>query len=108
MIPNTGARPGWARQLSLQINAEELRKKFDKTFFEDSLKLKAYQELLTLEDILSITPKAFIRIYISAMDSFTGSRKIFRTKDYYMDDIKYGSYERYSLNIIEEKEEKIT
>lgn len=104
LVPNSGNKPGWARQISLLLDDEDFNKIFDKTFFSTDLKEKAKNKLLILEDILSITPKAFIRIYISAMDSFTGSRKVFRSKDYYLSDIKYGSYERYSLDLVEDKE----
>ena len=84
LVPNSGKTPGWARQSSLLVNDEKLRKNFDRTFFSNDLKEKAAKGVLTLEDLLGITEKALIRIYISAMDSFTGSRKVFRSKNYYL------------------------
>ncbi len=104
LIPNRNDTPGWARQLTLKINDEKLIKEFDRYFFDDAFKLKIIKKQLILEDLLQITPKAFIRIYVSATDAFSGSRRVFRSKNYYLRDIKFGNYERFSLNIIEESE----
>lgn len=56
--------------------------------------------MLTLEDLLSITPNAFIRVFASAANSYSGSRRLFKSKDYRLTDVVFGKFERHSLALL--------
>jgi hypothetical protein len=105
LTPKKEGNTGWNRRISLKINDDEFIKSFDKTYFSDQIKAQAAEKMLRLEDILSITSNASIRIHVSAMDSFSGSRKVFRSKNYKLEDVVYGKYERSSLQLIPMNEE---
>jgi len=91
---------GWNRRISLHINDEGFVENFDKTYFSKDLKALGASEMLTLEDILSIVPDAFIKIRASAANSYSGSRRLFRSKDYKLVDIVEGKYDRFSLDLV--------
>jgi hypothetical protein len=105
LTPKKDGETGWNRRVSLDINNEEFTNKFNKNYYSKNMKNIAAEKIITLEDLLSITEGAFIRIHISAMDAFSGSRKVIRSKDYKIGDVEYGQYERYSFNLIPVKEE---
>lgn len=99
LSPKKDGSTGWNRRLSLQINNKEFVKNFDKTYFSNDLKTLGESEMLTLEDLLSITPGSFIRIHASAANSYSGSRRLFKSKDYQLSDVVEGKYERFSLEL---------
>ena len=43
---------------------------------------------LTLEDILDLGSSAFIRVYIFGYDKFSGSRRVFLSKKYFLEDVR--------------------
>lgn len=98
--PRKEGHTGWQQRISLKINDDKFTIIFDRTYFSDQIKSLAKEKMLRLEDILSITPNAFIIIYVSAMDSFSGSKKVFKSKEYKLKDIIYGQYERSSFRLI--------
>lgn len=100
LTPKKEGEPGWSRRVSLDINDKEFTKLFNKNYFSIKLRDLAEGQILLLEDLLSITKGAFIKIHISAVDSFSGSRKVVRSKDYKIEDVEYGQYERYSFRLI--------
>lgn len=100
LTPKKAENTGWNRRISLNINDDEFIKNFNKTYFSDEIKSLCSEKMLRLEDILSITPPAFIRIHASGMDSFSGSRKVFKSREYRLEDIVYGKFERTSLQLI--------
>ena len=100
LSPKKTGTTGWNRRISLQINDEKLVKKLDKTYFSKDLKALGASKMLTLEDILSITPRAFIKIRASGANSYSGSRRLFRSTDYKLADIVQGKYDRFSLELV--------
>ena len=97
LTPQSNENQGWARRISLKVNDPDFLKTFEKTFFDEKLKELAKNEMITLEDLLKITEKAFVRVYIASMDAFSGSRKVVKSKNYRLVDIQFGKYERLSL-----------
>ncbi len=100
LSPKKTGSTGWNRRISLHINDEEFVKNLDKTYFSKDLKALGASEMLTLEDVLSITPRAFIKIRASAANSYSGSRSLFRSKNYKLADIVEGKYDRFSLELV--------
>lgn len=83
------------------LNDEELKQELCRPIYPEYINVKAKNSQITLEDILSICPNSYIKIYIIAHDSFTGNKKIFESKKYTKNDILYGEYKIGELTIFE-------
>jgi len=62
--------------------------RFKEKIFPKHIQLRSKLEILTLEDILKLGSRSFVRVYILGNDTFSGSRKIFLSKKYYINNIK--------------------
>jgi hypothetical protein len=75
----------------------------DTTFEENTFpdKIRAQYELgkLTLEDLFSVGHEHGLQVFVFCYDSFSGTRKIFKSKVYTASDIKQGKFERNGLKI---------
>lgn len=83
------------------LNNNELIQELSRPIYPESIKSKAVNGQITLEDILSISPNSYIKVFITAHDSFTGNKKIFESKKYTEKDIKFGVYKIGDLEIFE-------
>lgn len=99
LTPKMEGNTGWNRRISLNINDDDFIKSFNKSYFSDEIKALCTEKMLHLEDLLSITAPAFIRVHVSAMDSFSGAKKVFKSREYRLEDVVYGKFERTSLQI---------
>ena len=82
------------------LNDEELKKELRRPIYPEKIRIQAKKSLITLEDILSICPNSYIKIFIIAHDSFTGNKKIFESKEYTQSDIVYGEYKIGKLTVV--------
>lgn len=103
LTPKQKGSTAWNRRISLNINDDDFVKIFEKTYFSDRVKSLAKDKMLLLEDVLSITDNAMIRLHVLAMDSYSGSKKVFRSKPFRFADIAIGKYEKGSLKFIAER-----
>jgi hypothetical protein len=76
----------------------------ESTRYYDDIKMKANQRTLILEDILSLVPNATLQLIAFGYDEFSGVRKLFVSKQYTINDIKVGLFERNGLDVIENPE----
>ena len=60
--------------------------------YPDNIKLKAKENTLLLEDLLSLGSEANIRIEAFGFDEFSGARKFFSSKFYTIHDIREGRF----------------
>ena len=77
--------PGKARYIAIQVDKT---KRFGADYMPDLIKEKYNNGTLTLEDVLSSGTKAQLLIYVFGYDEFSGTRKLFESKIYEMNDIK--------------------
>ncbi len=105
LTPKKEGNTGWNRRISLNINDDDFVKIFDKTYFPEHVKSLAKEKKLLLEDILSITDKAVLRLHVMAIDSFSGSKRVLRSDTFRVGDIQVGKYERESLRFIPDQQQ---
>lgn len=82
------------------LNDEQMLEEFIRPIYPDEIKNKAEKRLLTLEDLLGIRQSAYIRFYIIAHDKFTGSKRIFESQSYTINDVKHGLYKYGELYVV--------
>lgn len=78
---------------------------FQKNIFSNEIREASKNKTLTLEDILKLGSNARLRIMLLGYDEYSGSRKLFLSKVYTINDIKKGLYEKNSVNIKENLED---
>lgn len=83
------------------LNDEDMMMEFKRPIYPEAIRQKAESRTLTLEDLLSIVPSSHMKFYIIAHDRFTGSKKIFESPSYTIDNIKHGFYKYGELSVIE-------
>jgi hypothetical protein len=66
---------------------------------------KAKGKSLLLEDVLKLSSDTFFQIIGFGYDEFSGSRKVFRSKKYTLQDIIYGNFDRDGIGVIPTVEE---
>ncbi len=98
-LPSLSEPKRCRRRVSFRIEDEDFCKKFTKNYFPDHFKVLAAERRPKLEDVFEIIEGIYIRIYISATDSFSGSKKVFKSKDYRAEDIIEGQYIDGSLEV---------
>lgn len=74
------------RMIKLLINSENFRNIHQRKFFTEQINDHAKEDKLTLEELLAVSEKVFVRLYVSASDNFSNSRKLFK-KEYRLKDI---------------------
>lgn len=102
LTPRKDGATSWNRRVSLKVNDAEFLSNFDKTYFPDRIKSLARDKTLTLEDLFTVTDNVVLRLHAIATDSFSGSKRIFRSKPFRVEDIAIGKYERSSLRFVRE------
>ena len=65
----------------------EKTKRFSDPIFPEDIREKYESGTLMLDDILMLGSIAFIRVYLLGYDRFSGSRRIFISKKYYLEDL---------------------
>lgn len=98
--PNKKGDVGWSKRISLNIYSDDFLKHFNSTYFTDEFKDLLRLKSHLLEDLLSITPNAFVKVFVSAANSYSGSRRLFKSINYRISDIVEGKYERLSFKLI--------
>ena len=73
---------------------------FTRPIYSEDINNKARNKQLTLEDLLGIKQSSYLKFYITAHDSFTGSKKVFESNPYTIENIKHGLYKYGGLYII--------
>jgi hypothetical protein len=53
-----------------------------------------------LEDILSLGQEAYLQIYLFGFDEVSGTRKVFESKQYYVNDVVNGKFSLLSLEVV--------
>jgi len=64
------------------------------TLYSQEIHDKANAETLTLEDLFSLGTESSLIIWVFGYDEFSGSRKLFRSQDYKITDIKEGRFKQ--------------
>jgi len=76
---------------------------FEENVFPDDIREMYLLGKLQLEDLFSIGHDHGLQVFVFCYDSFSGTRKIFKSKIYTLSDIRPGKFERHSLNIASKK-----
>ena len=61
-------------------------------YFPQHIKQAATDGILTLENLLGLGTDAFLHLYVTGYDEFSGARKIYRSKPYRLADIRKGKF----------------
>lgn len=85
-------------RLKLYLNKADY---FRRPEFPPSIRDKAMQRTLTLEDLLNSGTASEVRVIVSGFDELTGARKV-SEKLYKLENVKQGDFERKGLLVIEE------
>jgi hypothetical protein len=91
---------GWRRFVVIDVNNTS---KFDADIFPKEVINKFKLKELELEDLLRLGNESFVEILISGYDDYSGSRKVFRSKRFKLQDVKEGFFETKSLKILAKK-----
>jgi hypothetical protein len=73
---------------------------FKKNNYPDDIQKSAIAKTLTLEQLLKIGKQAKIQIVAYGYDQFSGSRKVFESKFYRIEDIKLGFFEKKGMSVV--------
>lgn len=71
------------------INMENAYTEFTKVFYDKTVREKAKNKTLQLDDIFTAYPNAAIQFFLLGYDAFTGARKMYRSKYYRKTDIRF-------------------
>lgn len=85
----------------IRLNDEHMHKEFVRTMYPKDINNKATKGLLTLEDLLLISPSSYIMFYIIAHDKLSGRKKIYESPSYTIENIKQGIYKHGELYIVD-------
>jgi hypothetical protein len=77
---NKFSRP--ARKITLMLEDKIFIKEFNKSQNPENLKLSCHERNMKLEDLFSLCSNSHIRVYVAAIDGFSGSRKVFKSHNY--------------------------
>lgn len=83
------------------VNDEQMLEEFTRPIYSTQINNKAEKGLLTLEDLLEITPLSYIKFYVIAHDRFTGSKKVFESPSYTATNINHGLYKYGELYVVD-------
>lgn len=81
------------------LNDTNTRNEFIRPLYSAEIQYKAFSGKLTIEDLLKINDNAYIIFYIIGFDAFSGSKRLFESKKYTIDDIHIGKYKKCELFI---------
>lgn len=82
------------------FNDDAMRTEFMRPIYSKEINEKAKNRELTLEDLLTIKTGAYLNFYISAHDILLGNKKMFESKPYTINDIKFGRYKYGELMVV--------
>ncbi len=91
---------GKSRTFTLILNKAN---DFDVSYIPNALREKLKNNTITLEDIYDIRENVFLQIHIFGYDEFSGSRKLFTSKKYTKEDIKFGFFMKGTMEISTKK-----
>lgn len=74
---------------------------FSQKIYPQSIRNKHQVNQLSLEDLFQLGNETSVRVSILGEDAYSGSRKLFQSKKYKIDDIKNSPFKLYSLKIQE-------
>ena len=66
----------------------------------ENIREKARRKELQLEDVLRLGTGSHLQVFCFGYDEFSGARKLFRSKAYYIGDVVKGRFQQKSLDII--------
>lgn len=82
---------GKSRAVSIHIFETE---RFSKPVYGERINNKHANGTLRLEDLLEVSEMSYLRIYVFGFDKFSGTRKVYRSKRYTLQDIKHGTWNK--------------
>lgn len=94
---------GRRRTIFLYTNSTDVLK--DWSIFPTELRKKAREQTLLLEDLMSAGKAARLQIFAYCYDGFSGTRKLFRSKIYMIEDIIEGRFDPKGLSVVSKKQE---
>lgn len=74
---------------------------FNQNIYPEEIRDAYNNQSLTLENLFAMGTIQKLQVNVFCFDEFSGSRKLFTSKVYSLDDIKSGPFERTSLKIVE-------
>lgn len=99
--PKPKGGEAWGQRISLIVTDPIFSDRFKTNLFPDNIARMAAERKLTLEDLYSLSDTAYLRIYVSATSSISGSKKTMKSKDYTLSDIKPGKFIPQKLELVE-------
>ncbi len=85
----------------LCMNDIQMLEECTRSIYPNDIIEKAKNRQLSLDDLIKIKGSSYINFYIIAHDKFTGSKKLFKSKDYTIEDIKHGLYKSGELYVVQ-------
>lgn len=92
LMPKKRKAIGNNRYIDLKINDIKFKEQIQQKYMPKRIQDLAEEQRLTVEDLLGVAKKSFVRIYITATDAFSGSKKTFKSKDLTIDTIVHGKF----------------
>lgn len=80
----------------------------DRPPYPDNIRKKARLGTLTLEELLGLDQEAKLKVYAFGYDKFSGTRKLFVSHPYGIEDIKKGSFSEDGMDIVPDPDDKST
>lgn len=74
---------------------------FKKSYYPVDIQKAANDKTLTLEQLMKIGEKSKIMIVVFGYDELSGSRKVFESKLYKKEDIKFGFFEKNGMSVVQ-------
>lgn len=74
---------------------------FNNPVYPESIRLKCKESSILLEDIMALGADATLQIFVFGYDEFSGARRVFESKLYKLNDIKFGPFDKKGLEVIE-------
>lgn len=68
---------------------------YAKNIYDESIRKKAIERTLVIDDIFAVYPEAFMTIYVFGNDCVTGARRKYESKEYTKEDIAAGKFETF-------------
>lgn len=87
-----------ARVFRLYINCVDQFRTSE--IYSEAFRRKANEKTLMLEDILSLGARAWLQIAAFGYDEFSGARKLFMSKSYFLADVREGLFEVAGLDVV--------
>lgn len=70
------------------VDMKDACTEFSKVFYDPSIRTKALNQTLQLDDIFDIYPDAALQFHLFGYDAFTGARKMYRSRYYRRENLR--------------------